>query len=65
MKKIKKREKNMAEIDIETWHKNKKINQLSIIENGLIDKVKTKTWNKKKAKEYSKNRYHNLVIVVM
>ena len=40
MKKIKRKEENIKEIDALTWHKSKKICKFSIVKHGIIDKVK-------------------------
>lgn len=40
MKKIKRKEENIKEIDALTWQKSKKISKLSIVKHGIIDKVK-------------------------
>ena len=49
MKKIKRKEENIKEIDALTWQKSKKIRKLSIVKHGIIDKVKKNKlkWEKK------------------
>ena len=65
MKKIKRKEENIKEIDALTWQKSKKNTQVEHRKAWYNRQSKEKQVEmREKAKSYSKNRYHNHIIVV-